>query len=58
MTNKHKAYWALKFLTFDEAASRKQKRLHILELEEMRLTAYESSSCIKRGLKLTMIKSC
>ena len=47
----HKAYWALKFLNFDEAASREQRRLQLLELEEMRLTAYESSKLYKERAK-------
>jgi len=47
----YKAYWALKFLNFDEAASREQRRLQLLELEEMRLTAYESSKLYKERIK-------
>ncbi|XP_040869841.1 uncharacterized protein [Glycine max] len=47
----YKAYWALKFLNFDEAASREQRRLQVLELEEMRLTAYESSKLYKERVK-------
>jgi len=39
----HKAYWALKFLNFDEALSGEKKKFQLLELEEMRLIAYESS---------------
>ena len=31
----HKAYWALKFLNFDEKASREQRKIQLLELEEM-----------------------
>jgi len=38
----HKAYWALRFLNFDEKASREQRKIQLLELEEMRLTSYES----------------
>jgi len=41
----------LKFLNFDEAASREQRRLQLLELEEMRLTAYESSKLYKEKVK-------
>ena len=33
----HKAYWALKFLNFDEKASREHRKIQLLELEEMRL---------------------
>ena len=29
----HKAYWALKFLNFDEKASREQRKIQLLELE-------------------------
>ena len=43
----YKAYWALKFLNFDETTSREQRRLQLLELEEMRLNAYESSKLYK-----------
>ena len=39
----HKSYWALKFLNFDEALSGEKKKLQLMELEEMRLNAYESS---------------
>jgi len=31
----HKAYWALKFLNFDEKASREHKKIQLLDLEEM-----------------------
>ena len=47
----YKAYWALNFLNFDETASREQRRLQLLELEEMRLTAYESSKLYKDKVK-------
>ena len=47
----HKAYWALKFLNFDEKASREQRKIQLLELEEMRLTAYESSKIYKERVK-------
>jgi len=47
----YKAYWALKFLNFDETASREQRRLQLLELEEMRLNAYESSKLYKEKVK-------
>ena len=39
----HKAYWALKLLNFDNNACGVKRKLHMLELEEMRLNAYESS---------------
>ena len=47
----YKAYWALKFLNFDETTSREQRRLQLLELEEMRLTTYESSKLYKDKVK-------
>ncbi|XP_025980014.1 uncharacterized protein [Glycine max] len=47
----YKAYWALKFLNFDETVSREQRRLQLLELEEMRLNAYESSKLYKEKVK-------
>jgi len=51
MEMEYKAYRALKFLNFDEAASREQRRLQLLELEEMRSTAYESSKLYKEKVK-------
>ena len=39
----HRAYWALKLLNFDNNACEEKRKLQILELEEMRLNAYESS---------------
>ena len=48
---KHKAYWALKFLNFDEALSGEKRKLQLLELEEMRLNAYESSRLYKEKVK-------
>ena len=47
----HKAYWALKFLNFDEALSGEKRKLQLLELEEMRLNAYESSRLYKEKVK-------
>ncbi|RZB76373.1 Kiwellin [Glycine soja] len=47
----HKAYWALKFLNFDEVLSGEKRNLQLLELEEMRLNAYESSKLYKQKLK-------
>ncbi|XP_014632982.1 uncharacterized protein LOC114420602 [Glycine soja] len=48
----HKAYWALKFMNFDEKVSREQRKIQLLELEEMRLTAYESSRHYKEKVKM------
>ncbi|XP_028230509.1 uncharacterized protein LOC114410779 [Glycine soja] len=47
----YKGYLALKFLNFDEAASREQRRLQLLELEKMKLTTYESSKLYKERVK-------
>jgi len=47
----HKAYWALKFVNFDEKAFREQKKIQLLELQEMRLTAFESSKLYKERVK-------
>ena len=47
----HKAYWALKFLNFDAGLSREKRKLQLLELEEMRLNAYESSRLYKQKVK-------
>ena len=47
----HKAYWALKFLNFDEALLGKKRKLQLLELEEMRLNAYESLRLYKEKVK-------
>ena len=37
----HRAYWAIRLLNFDESLSGEKRRLQLLELEEMRLNAYE-----------------
>jgi len=42
---------ALKFFNFDEKASREHKKIQLLELEEMRLTTYESSRLYKEKVK-------
>ena len=47
----HKAYWALKFLNFDEVLSGEKRKLQLLELEKMRLNAYESSKLYKQRVK-------
>ena len=48
----HRAYWALKFLNFDESLSNEKRKLQLLELEEMRLNAYESSKIYKQKMKV------
>jgi len=47
----HKPYWALRFLNFDEVLSGENWKLQLLELEEMRLNAYESSKLYKQKMK-------
>ena len=47
----HKAYWALKFLNFDESLSGEKRKLQLLELEEMRMNAYESLRLYKEKVK-------
>ena len=50
----HKAYWALKFLNFDEKASREHKKIQLLELEEMRLKkvkTYHDKKLLKKDFK-------
>ena len=48
----HRAYWALKFLNFDESLSNEKRKLQLLELEEMRLNAYKSSKIYKQKMKV------
>ena len=47
----HKAYWALKFLNFNETASGDQRKTQLLELEKMRQNAYEFSRLYKDKVK-------
>ena len=51
MELEHKAYWALKLLNFDNNACGEKRKLQLLELEEMRLNAYESSRIYKQKMK-------
>ncbi|CAL0312853.1 unnamed protein product [Lupinus luteus] len=48
----HKAFWALKFFNMDAKATTDQRKLQIQQLEEMRLSAYESSKLYKEKVKL------
>ncbi|XP_019416429.1 PREDICTED: uncharacterized protein LOC109327723 [Lupinus angustifolius] len=48
----HKAFWALKFFNLDPKAASDQRKLQLQHLEEMRLTAYESSKLYKEKVKL------
>ncbi|XP_014524465.1 uncharacterized protein LOC106780683 [Vigna radiata var. radiata] len=47
----HKAWWALKFLNFDPDKAQSKRGNQLLELEEMRLHAYESSRTYKDKVK-------
>ncbi|XP_014503241.1 uncharacterized protein LOC106763583 [Vigna radiata var. radiata] len=47
----HRALWALKFLNFDPHETQNKRRRQILELEEMRLHAYDSSRSYKEKVK-------
>ncbi|XP_014492345.1 uncharacterized protein LOC106754795 [Vigna radiata var. radiata] len=47
----HKAWWALKFLNFDPDMAQSKRSNQLLELEEMRLHAYESSKTYKDKVK-------
>ncbi|XP_014511541.1 uncharacterized protein LOC106770237 [Vigna radiata var. radiata] len=47
----HRAYWALKFLNFDPSMSAEKRKRQLLELEEMRLHAYDSSKSYKENVK-------
>jgi hypothetical protein len=47
----HKAFWALKFLNFDQEKAGERRKVQMHELEEMRNQAYESSKIYKERLK-------
>ncbi|XP_047150808.1 uncharacterized protein LOC124822788 [Vigna umbellata] len=47
----HRALWALKFLNFDPFDTADKRKRQILELEEMRFHAYESSKNYKEKVK-------
>ncbi|GAU41120.1 hypothetical protein TSUD_288100 [Trifolium subterraneum] len=47
----HRAYWAVKFLNFDEKAAGRKRLLKLNELEEMRLQAYENAVIYKERTK-------
>ncbi|MCI09223.1 protein NYNRIN-like, partial [Trifolium medium] len=47
----HKAYWALKFLNFDQTQAGEKRKFQMQELEEMRFHAYESSKLYKEKVK-------
>ncbi|CAJ2670056.1 unnamed protein product [Trifolium pratense] len=47
----HKAYWALKFLNFDESQAGEQRKVQLQQLDELRCQAYESSKLYKEKVK-------
>jgi len=47
----HKAFWALKFLNFDQEQAGEKRKIQMHELEEMRNQAYESSKLYKEKVK-------
>src|SRR3954470_657622 len=47
----HKAFWASKLLNFDPKASGEMRRLQLLEMEELRIQAYESNKIYKEKVK-------
>ncbi|XP_061368321.1 uncharacterized protein LOC133311313, partial [Gastrolobium bilobum] len=48
----HRALWAVKFLNFDPKAAGEKRLLQLDELDEFRLSAYESASLYKEKIKL------
>lgn len=48
----HKAFWALKFLNFDQEQAGEKRKVQMHELEEMRNQAYESSKLYKEKAKI------
>ena len=47
----HKALWAIKFLNFDIQEAGEKRKLQLLELEEIRLDAYENAKIYKENTK-------
>lgn len=47
----HKAYWALKFLNFEQTKAGEKRKMQLHELEELRCQAYESSKLYKEKVK-------
>ncbi|MCI70088.1 hypothetical protein A2U01_0091351, partial [Trifolium medium] len=47
----HKAYWAVKFLNFDEKLAGRKRLLKLNELEEIMLQAYENAVIYKEKTK-------
>jgi len=47
----HKAFSALKWLNFDSKASTEKRKIQLSELEDMRLSAYQSSRLYKERVK-------
>ncbi|XP_061349967.1 uncharacterized protein LOC133295186 [Gastrolobium bilobum] len=47
----HKAFWAIKYLNFDSMTAAEKRLLQLDELDEFRLSAYESASLYKEKTK-------
>ncbi|PNY13504.1 hypothetical protein L195_g010160 [Trifolium pratense] len=47
----HRAYWATRFLNFDEQEAGEERLLKLNELEELRLQAYENAAIYKEKTK-------
>lgn len=47
----HKAFWALRFLNFDQNQVGMKRKVQLNELDELRLQAYESSKLYKDRIK-------
>ncbi|XP_019434681.1 PREDICTED: uncharacterized protein K02A2.6-like [Lupinus angustifolius] len=48
----HKAFWTLKFFNLDPKAAGDERKLQLQQLEDIRLSAYESSKLYKEMVKL------
>ncbi|XP_062093764.1 uncharacterized protein LOC133799782 [Humulus lupulus] len=49
----HKAYWALKSLNFDPKVTGLNRKLQLLEIEELRNDAYDSSRIYRAKMKVS-----
>ncbi|XP_038902356.1 uncharacterized protein LOC120088989 [Benincasa hispida] len=54
----HKALWAVKKLNFDMKATREERKLQLLKLDEWRLQAYEMPKYTKNVQSVGMTSDC